>query len=149
MHEVKKDNLSIVRGIEGEVAGTGTDQGEQMWMSDLFLILQDTMRHILGEKKADIDLLCRCESDFATGEHYRIMSILKNLVINAAEAIQSGKGTGVIWVDERVEEPPGPCGICFRWATPPNLTPRPETSAGASDCPRWNLWSRSWAAASR
>lgn len=75
-----------------------------MWMSDLFLILQDTMRHILGEKKADIDLLCRCESDFATGEHYRIMSILKNLVINAAEAIQSGKGTGVIWVDERVEE---------------------------------------------
>ena len=104
VHEVKKDNLSIVRGIEGEVAGTGTDQGEQMWMSDLFLILQDTMRHILGEKKADIDLLCRCESDFATGEHYRIMSILKNLVINAAEAIQSGKGTGVIWVDERVEE---------------------------------------------
>ena len=68
------------------------------------MILQDTMRHILGEKKADIDLLCRCESDFATGEHYRIMSILKNLVINAAEAIQSGKGTGVIWVDERVEE---------------------------------------------
>ena len=89
VHEVKKDNLSIVRGIE---------------VSDLFLILQDTMRHILGEKKADVDLLCRCESDFATGEHYRIMSILKNLVINAAEAIQSGKGTGVIWVDERVEE---------------------------------------------
>ena len=56
VHEVKKDNLSIVRGIEGEVAGTGTDQGEQMWMSDLFLILQDTMRHILGEQRKDIDL---------------------------------------------------------------------------------------------
>lgn len=104
VHEVKKDNLSIVRGIEGEVAGTATDRDEKMWMSDLFTILQDTMRHILGEQKTDIDLLCRCETDFATGEHYRLMSILKNLVINAAEAIQSGRGTGAIWVEERVEE---------------------------------------------
>ena len=104
VHEVKKDNLSIVRGIEGEVAGTATDRDEKMWMSDLFTILQDTMRHILGENKADIDLLCRCGNDFATGEHYRLMSILKNLVINAAEAIQSGRGTGAIWVDERVED---------------------------------------------
>ena len=103
VHEVKKDNLSIVRGIEGEVAGTGTDRDERMWMSDLFLILQDTMRHILGEQKKDIDLLCRCESDFATEEHYRLMSILKNLVINAAEAIQSGRGTGVMWVEARIE----------------------------------------------
>ena len=104
VHEVKKDNLSIVRGLEGEVAGTGTDRDERMWMSDLFLILQDTMRHILGEQKGDIDLLCRCGTDFATGEHYRLMSILKNLVINAAEAIQSGKGTGAIWVEEQVED---------------------------------------------
>ncbi len=104
VHEVKKDNLSIVRGIEGEVAGTGTDRDEWMWMSDLFSILQDTMRHILGDKKVDIDLLCQCGTDFATGEHYRLMSILKNLVINAAEAIESGKGSGVIWVEEQVED---------------------------------------------
>ena len=104
VHEVKKDNLSIVRGIEGEVAGTGTDRDEWMWMSDLLSILQDTMRHILGEQKEDIDLLCHCETDFSTGEHYRLMSILKNLVINAAEAIQGGRGTGVIWVEERVED---------------------------------------------
>ena len=121
VHEVKKDNLSIVRGIEGEVAGTGTDRDDRMWMSDLFLILQDTMRHILGEQRKDIDLLCRCESDFATGEHYRIMSILKNLVINAAEAIQSGKGVGVIWVDERVEN-----GTLFLTVQDngPGITPR-------------------------
>ena len=104
VHEVKKDNLSIVRGMEGEVAGTGTDRDERMWLSDLLLILQDTMRHILGEKRVDIDLICRCESDFMTGEHYRLMSILKNLVINAAEAIQSARGTGAIWVEERVSD---------------------------------------------
>ena len=32
------------------------------------------------------------------------MSILKNLVINAAEAIQSARGTGAIWVEERVSD---------------------------------------------
>ena len=71
-------------------------------MSDLLHILQDTMRHILGERQNDVLLECRCESDFATAEHYRLMSVLKNLVMNAAEAIQSGKGAGMILVEERV-----------------------------------------------
>lgn len=100
VHEVKKDNLSIIRGIEGEVADAYND--ETMRMSDLLHILQDTMRHILGERQNDVLLECRCESDFATAEHYRLMSVLKNLVMNAAEAIQSGKGAGMILVEERV-----------------------------------------------
>lgn len=77
VHEVKKDNLSIIRGIEGEVAGTGTDNDEQMWISDLFHILQDTMGHILGEEREKIAIQCHYETDFATEEHYRLMSILK------------------------------------------------------------------------
>ena len=100
VHEVKKDNLSIIRGIEGEVADAYND--ETMRMSDLLHILRDTMRHILGERQNDVLLECRCETDFATTEHYRLMSILKNLVMNAAEAIQSGKGTGMILVEERI-----------------------------------------------
>jgi len=102
VHEVKKDNLRIIRGIEGEVAGTGTDNDEQMWISDLFHILQDTMGHILGEEREKIAIQCHYETDFATEEHYRLMSILKNLVMNAAEAIQSGRGTGAIWVEEHL-----------------------------------------------
>ena len=100
VHEVKKDNLSIIRGIEGEVADAYND--ETMRMSDLMHILRDTMRHILGERQNNVLLECQCEADFATKEHYRIMSILKNLVMNAAEAIQSGKGAGMVTVDERV-----------------------------------------------
>ena len=100
VHEVKKDNLSIIRGIEGEVADAYND--ETMRMSDLMHILRDTMRHILGERQNDVLLECRCETDFTTKEHYRLMSILKNLVMNAAEAIQGGKGTGMIMVEERI-----------------------------------------------
>lgn len=100
VHEVKKDNLSIIRGIEGEVADAYND--ETMRMSDLMHILRDTMRHILGERQNDVILECRCEADFATTEHYQLMSILKNLVMNAAEAIQSGNGSGVVIVEERI-----------------------------------------------
>ena len=37
-------------------------------------------------------------------EHYQLLSILKNLVMNAVEAIQSGTGHGVVEVDCRIEE---------------------------------------------
>ena len=36
-------------------------------------------------------------------EHYRLLSILKNLVTNAIEAIQGAGGRGIVLVEERVE----------------------------------------------
>lgn len=102
VHEVKKDNLSIIRGIEREVAGA-YDQ-ESIRMSDLLHILEDSTYDFLREQKLDIQLECWCGEDFNTGEHYRLMSILKNLVTNAAEAIQGqdDRGSqGLILVDVR------------------------------------------------
>ena len=130
-----------------------------MWISDLFHILQDTMGHILGEEREQIAIQCHYEADFATEEHYRLMSILKNLVMNAAEAIQSGRGTGAIWVEEQLVGDdlvftvqdngpgisPGPCRICSGWATPPSSTRRRGILAGGSACPLWSSWSKSWA----
>lgn len=100
VHEVKKDNLSIIRGIEGEVMSTYND--EKMRMTDLLHILADTMYHIFREQKGSIILEYDCKEDFTTTEHYRLMSILKNLVMNAAEAILGETGTGTIWVSEEL-----------------------------------------------
>ena len=94
VHEVKKDNLRIIRGIEGEVADVYDN--EEMHLSDLFRILEDSTRRMLGEQRADIQLRCRCMDNIRTCEHYRLLSILKNLVTNAAEAIQSSSGQGDI-----------------------------------------------------
>ena len=91
-----------IRGIEREVAGA-YDQ-ESIRMSDLLHILEDSTYDFLREQKLDIQLECWCGEDFNTGEHYRLMSILKNLVTNAAEAIQSqdDRGSqGLILVDIR------------------------------------------------
>lgn len=102
VHEVKKDNLRIIRGIEEEVAGA-YDQ-ETMTMSDLLQILEVTTRQFLGEQRADIRLECRCRDDLAIREHYRLLSVLKNLVTNAVEAIQSDQGRGVVAVDCQKED---------------------------------------------
>jgi len=102
VHEVKKDHLSIIRGIENEVA-VAYDQ-ESIKMSDLLRILEDTTYDFLREQQLDIQLECWCGQDFKTGEHYRLMSILKNLTTNAAEAIQSQPDRtvpGLIQVDVR------------------------------------------------
>lgn len=98
VHEIKKDNLRIIRGIEGEVADVY--DREEIHISDLFLILEDSTRRLLGEQRANIRLDCFYEDNIKIIEHYRVLSIIKNLVTNAVEAIQSADGHGVVRVEE-------------------------------------------------
>ena len=102
VHEIKKDNLRIIRGIEGEVADV-YDQ-EEMRISDLFQILEDSTRRLLGKQRVNIRLECHYEDNIKIIEHYRLLSVIKNLVTNAVEAIQSASGRGVVRVDEFVRQ---------------------------------------------
>ena len=52
---------------------------------------------------ADIRLECGYDRDLPIREHYRLLSVLKNLVTNAVEAIQAGPGHGNVLVDCRVQ----------------------------------------------
>lgn len=102
VHEIKKDNLRIIRGIEGEVADV-YDQ-EEMRISDLFHILQDSTRRMLGDQYMDIYLDCYYEDNISIIEHYRLLSILKNLVTNAVEALQNDSGRGTVSVKEYIKK---------------------------------------------
>ena len=102
VHEIKKDNLRIIRGIEGEVADV-YDQKE-MRISDLFHILQDSTRRMLGDQYMDIYLDCYYEDNISIIEHYRLLSILKNLVTNAVEALQNDSGRGTVSVKEYIKK---------------------------------------------
>ena len=102
VHEVKKDNLRIIRGLENEVAETYDP--EAVSLSDLLGIVESSTRHSLGEQRADIRLEVRCLDDFLVEEHYQLIAALKNLVTNAVEAIQSGTGRGTVRVTARVRE---------------------------------------------
>lgn len=101
VHEVKKDNLRIIRGLEDEVADVYDH--EAMELSDLLNILEVTTRQFLGKRRADIRLECRCLEKRPVREHYRLLSILKNLVTNAVEAIQADTGRGTVRVEVRRE----------------------------------------------
>jgi two-component system sensor histidine kinase YcbA len=96
VHEIKKDNLRIIRGIETEVASAYDH--ECMALSDLLSILEVSTRQLLGKQSGAIRLECRYDTDLSIREHYRLLSILKNLVTNALEAIQSSTGRGLVRV---------------------------------------------------
>ena len=101
VHEIKKDNLRIIRGLEEEVADAYDH--ESMSLNDLLDILAQSTRQLLGEQRAEIRLECFCEKNLSVREHYRLLSVLKNLVTNAVEAIQADTGAGVVRVDARGE----------------------------------------------
>ena len=97
VHEIKKDNLRIIRGLEEEVAETYDH--EVMSLRDLLDILAQSTRQVLGEQRSEIRLECTCNEDLNIREHYRILSVLKNLVTNAVEAIQAADGHGCVCTD--------------------------------------------------
>lgn len=97
VHEVKKDNLRIIRGLEEEIAETYDH--EVMSMRDLLNILSQSTRQMLGEQRSEIRLECFCPKNITVREHYRVLSVLKNLVTNAVEAIQAASGTGCVRVE--------------------------------------------------
>jgi len=101
VHEVKKDNLRIIRGLEEDVAQAYDHQA--MPLSDLLHILEVSSRQSLGAYRGEIRLECRYTRDLPVEEHYRVLSILKNLVANAAEAIQADSGRGSVRVDIAAE----------------------------------------------
>jgi len=89
VHEIKKDYIRIIQGIEAEI--TEEFDEKRMNFQDLMNILEATTYHLLEHRMAHIQLDFQCKDNFVTTEHYELMAILKNIVNNAIEAIE---GTG-------------------------------------------------------
>ena len=98
VHEIKKDYIRIIKGIENEISEE--DDEKQMKFSDILHILKDTTHHLLEEKDLKIQLDFICQDDFVTNEHYELMNILKNLVTNATEAIETGEKGDKITIEQ-------------------------------------------------
>lgn len=89
VHEIKKDYIRIIQGIEEAIEEESNE--ETMSLQDLLRILESATYRTMAEKKLDIRLMFDCRDNFMTQEHYQLMTILKNLVGNAVEAIESTK----------------------------------------------------------
>lgn len=79
-----------------------TDQEENgMWLKNILQIVQDSMRRAFEKdgKKVRIDIAL--QKNFYTDKHYYLMSVLRNLVNNAAEA--AGEERADVLVEQKEE----------------------------------------------
>lgn len=88
VHEIKKDYVRVIRGLE-RIMSEETDY-QHMSLKDLMDILVTTTRKSLPEEMADLDLRLHLTYDMKVEEHYLLMSILRNLVVNAQESLKPG-----------------------------------------------------------
>lgn len=101
VHEIKKDYIRIIQGIEQEIDEEYDE--ERMSFQDVLQILEASTYRMLAEKRLDVRLLFDCQDNFTTKEHYTLMAVLKNLVNNAIEAIETGGKSGNVRITEKKE----------------------------------------------
>jgi len=94
VHEIKKDYLGIIMGLEREINDEYPET--EMKFSDLLTILKEVTYSQIDAKHLSIFLDFQCQDDFMTQAHYSLMLILKNLVNNAVEAIEFERRKGRI-----------------------------------------------------
>ena len=99
VHEIKKDYIRIIKGIENEISEDY--DAKQMKFSDILHILTDTTQLQLKPKGMKVTLDFRYRDDFVTNYHYEMMNILKNLVTNAIEAMDSGEKGDKITIEQK------------------------------------------------
>lgn len=93
VHEIKKDYIRVIQGLqENFLAEIKTSP---MKMSDIIKILDSDIRDRIKEIGRNIYFKVDIKSDFTVSNHFSMMSILRNLVMNSLEAI-GGESEGII-----------------------------------------------------
>jgi two-component system sensor histidine kinase YcbA len=98
IHEVKKDYHRVAAGIEAILRPSSAVKG--LRLAEIFFIIEQNTRRYLSGIDKKITLMFSYEFDFVSDQHYAIVSILDNLILNAVEACGD---TGIIRVTERTE----------------------------------------------
>ncbi|HWR08900.1 sensor histidine kinase [Sporomusa sp.] len=93
IHEVKKDYYRVTRGIE-EILDVAVSE-EGLPLDEFFQIVEQNTRRYISSLDKPVTITFDYEGTLVTDQYYAIVSILDNLITNAAEAAQSA---GVIAV---------------------------------------------------
>lgn len=107
VHEVKKDYLRIIQGIQLEIREDAA--APAMTIGQMMQILEATSRQLMVGREAKIEWDFSVEADMVILHHYELMAVLKNIVGNAMEAIEGQwnkrpERPGLIKVQERKVE---------------------------------------------
>ncbi len=89
VHEIKKDYGLVFQGIE-EILENRL-QTQEMRFKEVIQILKESMHNEEKHRKARIALNFRTGRDFHTLEHYALMSIFRNLIMNSMDAMEDSE----------------------------------------------------------
>lgn len=89
VHEIKKGYIRVIKGLQDNFL---TDiKISSLKMKDLTSILETDIDEIIRIKNKQVEFVTKTENNFIVNEHYSLMSILRNIVINAIDAIPHGQ----------------------------------------------------------
>lgn len=102
-HEIKGDYLNIIQVLKETFVD---DVGENsLLMSKIIAIEKMNLQSVMKARDYRAEIQIRMKTDFAVRNYFEMMSILRNLMLNGAEAIHSrGSGEGRITVTLRQDE---------------------------------------------
>ena len=87
IHEIKKEYLLIMRGISEALEQELKNDG--MYLEEVLSLLKSSITNLAESQNKKLNLTYDCQKNFYTSSHYALLSIFRNLFINALEASKS------------------------------------------------------------
>lgn len=99
IHEIKKQNFMVLRGLEEALEDKQEEKG--MCIEDIFDILESSTKKHIAYTKKNVSIKFKASENITTKNHYYLMSILRNLIMNAIDAVEDGGSVNVELERER------------------------------------------------
>lgn len=84
VHEIKKDYIRVIKGLE-DMSETKLEL-KPMSLRDMARLLVDSLREEELHGNSNAEIAVKIDSELHVGEHFYLMSVLRNLVVNSLEA---------------------------------------------------------------
>ncbi|MCP1101765.1 two-component system sensor histidine kinase YcbA [Aequitasia blattaphilus] len=84
IHEIKKEYLLILRGLS--VVLKTEEEADGMYIKDILFLIKDSVKTFADELNKELIVTLNIEENFYTSKHYLLLSVFRNLLVNALEA---------------------------------------------------------------
>lgn len=89
-HEVKGDYLGIVKSLQGSFMDDYDNL--PMSMKDIVNLEKSAIDNINNDAGRNVEISVKIREDFYVKEYFKMMAVIRNLLINGAEAIEGNRG---------------------------------------------------------
>ena len=94
IHEIKKDYSMALSGVK-RVTEIGASN-EDMYFYDILNILNEGINNLIRERNLNVKVEFDKGDNFLTSQHYYLISVFRNLLINALDAVKDNSENGYI-----------------------------------------------------